>query len=198
MTRRVLAAAPRKGADIDLLALKLVQHYQPEVLVGETAFDVEKFFEFDLEDLCGVKADYRELPPGIYGVTDSERKECIISVELMDRPRESDKYFARSTIAHEGYHAIVHIPEFRKKRAILKSVNDEQHASLCLYRQEDVPIYMNPEWQAFRFAGALLMPKTAFITAISNGYSVRDLADLFQVNPANVRSRAKALGILLK
>ncbi|MBU2430669.1 MAG: ImmA/IrrE family metallo-endopeptidase, partial [Proteobacteria bacterium] len=101
-------------------------------------------------------------------------------------------------IAHEGYHAMVHIPEFRKKRAVLKSINDEQHASLCLYRQEDVPIYMNPEWQAFRFAGALLMPEEPFKASIRNGYGVRDLADLFQANPANVCSRAKALSILLK
>jgi len=198
LSRRVLAADPRKGADIDFLALQLIERYQPEVLAGNTAFDVEKFFEFDLEDLCGVKVDYRELPSGIYGVTDSERKECIISAELMDRPRKSDKYFARSTIAHEGYHAMVHIPEFRKKRAVLKSINDEQHASLCLYRQEDVPIYMNPEWQAFRFAGALLMPEEPFKASIRNGYGVRDLADLFQANPANVCSRAKALSILLK
>lgn len=197
MAQKVLAAAPRKGIDIDHLAHEMVGKYQPEVLNGNIAFDVEEFFEFDLEDICGVKADYRELPPGIYGVTDSERRECIISAELMHRLRESDKFFVRSTIAHEVYHAMIHVPEFRKKRAILKSINDNQHASLCLYRQEDVPIFMNPEWQAFRFGGALLMPAAPFKAAIKNGAGVRDLSDLFKVNPANVRSRAKALKLFV-
>ncbi len=194
----MLAAIPRKGTDIDHLAQKLVKHYQPEVLRGDKAFDIEEFFEFDLENICGVKTDYRELPPGIYGVTDSERKECIISAELMARPRESDKYFARSTIAHEAYHAMVHIAEFRKKRAVLKSINDNKHPALCLYRQEDVPVYMNPEWQAFRFGGALLMPEVPFKNAIRSGAGIRELVDLFQVNPANVRSRAKALKVYVK
>lgn len=48
----------------------------------------------------------------------------------------------RMTIAHELLHLIMHQP-----------------ASLILYRRDDdLPVYKNPEWQAECFAGELLMP----------------------------------------
>ena len=48
----------------------------------------------------------------------------------------------RMTIAHELLHLILHQP-----------------SSLTLYRRnEEIPIYKNPEWQAECFAGELLMP----------------------------------------
>ena len=191
MSRKIVAAAARSANQIEEMALVIIRAVQPTALRGPEPFDVESFFEFHMEELTGVKPDYRELPNGIHGYTDSDANESIVCSDLMDDPLK--ERFARSTMAHEAGHAVIHVPEFKLKRAILRSVHDDKHASLRLYRQEEVPLYCNPEWQAWRFAGALLMPEKIFRRAVEMGVSERVLVDTFNVNPAFVRSRAKAL-----
>jgi len=193
LARRIIVATPRRGLDIDVSANMINQQFQPETLTHPTPFNVEDFFEFDLERLSGVKPDYRELPYGIHGITDSDKMICVISSELMED--RSQIKFARSTIAHEIGHVLTHVPEFRKKKAILRSIHDNDHMSLRLHREEDVPIYKNPEWQAWRYAGALLMPEPVFRAAVSNGADEWELAELFQVNRPFVKARARALKI---
>jgi Zn-dependent peptidase ImmA (M78 family) len=98
-------------------------------------------------------------------------------------------------MAHETGHAVIHVPEFRMKRALLRSIHDKKHPSLRLHREANVKIYMNPEWQAWRFAGAILMPARTFILAVREGLNEKNLANAFMVNPAFVRTRARALKI---
>lgn len=198
MAYRVPIAKPTSGAAIDLKALDLLKQYQPSTLSKPSPFDVEAFFELDLEDLTGIKTDYRKLPHGIHGFTDSDKKLCVVSRELMDGQNKNCRYYARSTIAHEISHALIHVPQFREKKATLRSVHDNNHASLKMYRQDDIPLYKNPEWQAWRYAGAVLMPEAPFRELVMNGACIREMADVFQVNPAFVQTRAKALKIRLK
>jgi Zn-dependent peptidase ImmA (M78 family) len=65
-----------------------------------------------------------------------------------------------------------------------------------LYRKTSVPLYRNPEWQAWRFAGALLMPEAPFKVLMERGYTKGDLADHFQVNPSFVDTRMRALKMI--
>lgn len=192
MSRRLVPAKPRSSANIDRFALNIVQKYQPGMLDNEERFDTERFFDCDLERITNVKTGYRLLEPGIHGYTDSEDLISIISVDLMDDPWE--EFFCRSTMAHETGHAILHVWDYRKKKAILKSIHNKNHM-LRNYREDEIITYKNPEWQAWRFAGALLMPEPAFRKAVIDGLGERDLSQRFGVNPAFVRSRAKALKI---
>jgi len=193
LSRKVVIANPRSGAEIDDFALRIIREFQPKVLEEPSPFDIEDFFEFDVEKISGVRPDYKELPVGIHGYTDSDAMETVISSDLMDDPCQ--KYFRRSTTAHEIGHALIHVYEFRQKKAILKSIHDKQHVSLQLLREADIPVYRNPEWQAWRFAGALLMPAPTIKPAFDEGLSVKALSTLFQVNPAFVKSRLRALKI---
>lgn len=196
MSHRVPLANPRSGAEIDLIALNIIKQFQPEVLTEPSLFDIEKFFEFDVEVLTGVQTDYRgDLPPGIYGYTDSDEMVSIISSHLMDDPFQIR--FCRSTIAHESGHAFIHVHEFRRKKALLRSMQDKKDVSLRLHREANVPVFRNPEWQAFRFAGGLLMPEQTFRFAVMEGHGERDLAEMFGVNLAFIRSRAKALKLII-
>lgn len=188
-------ARARSGAEIEGLALYIVKRYQPEVLQTPMAFDVERFFECELEEITGVDTDYRQLNPGIHGFTNSESMECVISLELADDP--SQHFFCRSTISHEIGHAIQHVPEFRKRKELLKSIHDAQHVPLTLYRESDIPLYCNPEWQAWRFAGALLMPAPTMRLAMEECRDVISMSRLFQVNPAFVKTRLRVLKISL-
>ncbi|MEW6667628.1 MAG: ImmA/IrrE family metallo-endopeptidase [Thermodesulfobacteriota bacterium] len=192
MAGRVPLANPRSGDHLERMALKVIQGSQPHLLKEAAPFDIEEFFEFDVEDICGVRIDYRsDLPDGVYGYTDSEERLTVISSELMEDPRQ--RRFCRSTMAHEAGHALIHVPEFRLKKAFLRSIHDEKHVSLRLYREAEIKPYMNPEWQAWRFAGALMMPARPFTDAVLKGCDVGRLADLFQVNPAFVKARGRAL-----
>lgn len=196
MSRRIVIANPRSGRQLDTMALEIVKSFQPDILAEPAAFDIERFFDCALEAITEIKTDYRPLPDGIYGYTDSETMESVISTELMEDPAQL--FFARSTMSHEAGHAIIHVPEFRLKKAILTSIHNAQHgAALRLHRESDVPIFKNPEWQAWRFAGALLMPAVAIREAIRRGNGLRELARLFQVNPAFVETRLRALKITL-
>jgi len=192
LSRRVPIANPKSGAEIDMGALRIIKKFQPEILNNPAPFNIELFFECELERICGVKSDYRsDLPTGIYGYTDSDTMESVVLSDLMDDPTQIK--FCRSTMAHETGHAIMHVSEFRRKKALLRSIHDEHHISLRLHRSANVKIFMNPEWQAWRFAGALLMPAPTFKTAVMDGLDEWSLSELFQVNRAFVRARLKAL-----
>ncbi len=194
MSRKLIPASPMSGAALDEKAYELVRRYHPAALEEPSAFDVEALFEIDLEDLTGVKPDYRDLSPGIHGLTDSEKLECIISRDLAEDPAQL--FFCRSTTAHECCHAIQHVGQFRQKRAVLRSIHDSDHVSLRLYREDAIPLYMNPEWQAWRMAGALLMPAKAIANALERGYGISDMANIFQVNKPFVLARLRALKII--
>ena len=195
MSRRVVIANPRSGAKIDQIALGIIKRFQPEILNEPVPFDIESFFELDLETISGVKPYYSELPPGIYGYTDSDLKESVISSDLMDDWPQ--KKFCRSTMAHEIGHVLIHVPEFRLKKALLRSIHDKKHVSLRLHREADVEVFRNPEWQAWRFAGALLMPELTFKAAVMDGLDERKLSRQFQVNPAFIRTRLRALKLTI-
>jgi Zn-dependent peptidase ImmA (M78 family) len=193
LSRKVVPAQPRSKAQIEAFALIVLRTYQPKALEEPAPFDIERFFECELESLTGITTDYRELPPGVHGYTDSEQKESVISSDLMDDPRQLE--FSRSTMAHETGHALYHVREFRQKKAHYKSIHDKKHFSFRMYRETEIPAYKNPEWQAWRFAGAILMPAPIIKAAVKEGHGLRAMAKMFCVNPAFVRTRLKGLDL---
>lgn len=192
MPRRLVPARPRKKVEIDDLAHSIIRAVQPSALKTPEKFEIERFFDCYLEEMTGVKTDYRKLEDGIYGYTDSDRMECVISSDLAED--YLSEFFCRSTMAHEGGHALMHVMDYRIKKAILHSIHRKDH-QLRVFREKDIKIYMNPEWQAWRFAGSILMPEVTFTLAHQSGFSERELSETFGVNPAFIRSRKKALNL---
>lgn len=198
MNRKVVIASPRSGAQIDLQMQNIVQKFQPDALLRPTSFDIEGFFEFHLEEISGVVSAYRELPLGVDGYTDSDTMESVVSAELIDTDDLVTRRRGRSTIAHESVHAIIHVPEFRAKKSWLRSLHETKNDNLRLFRQEQVEMFRNPEWQAWRGAKGLLMPIVSVYQAAQKGYRLPELAEIYDVNPAFVKSRFKELGLLEK
>lgn len=191
MSKHVLVASPRSGALIDQLALSVVKKHQPEILTSPGKFDAQRFLECELENSLGISFDYAPLQPNIHGYTDIEEMTCVICSSFVDDPKHVR--FLNSTIAHELGHCFLHVHDFRRRKLIGRFINDDDTANLKLYREETVPLYANPEWQAFRFAGALLIPKPSLELAISEGRDIKELCDTFEVHPAFLRSRLRAL-----
>ncbi len=182
------------GVQIDQIATGIITRFQPEVLKGGKAFDVLRFVDTKLEDLTGVTPVYsNELPPEIYGITDSANRQVIFQEELaMD---EYSINFFRSTQAHESGHCYLHVPQLqqRSRTQVFKQAKGED--SIQLYRKTDIPTYRNPEWQAWRFGGALLMPEAPLLMMIRDGASLGEIADTFEVNISFLKTRLKALKI---
>jgi Zn-dependent peptidase ImmA (M78 family) len=192
LSRRLVPAKPRSRNDIESFALDIIKRYQSEVLIKDERFDIMRFFDVELESISQVKTDYLPLDDGIYGYTDSDEMICVISRDLAEDPWQ--EYFCRSTMAHETGHALLHVLDYKRKKAILRSVHKKDH-QLRMYHEKDIVTYKNPEWQAWRFAGAILMPAPAFIMAVKDGYDVWRLSERFGVNPKFVYSRLKALNL---
>lgn len=193
MPRRVLLAEPTSGAKLDKLAFDLVKAYQPHVLEDIQPFDIEMFFECHVEHLTGVTTGYKELSFSVHGYTDIETSECMVASALVDDPTKIQ--FLRSTQSHESAHSLLHVKQFKEKKAFLRFIHDKDHANLRLHREENVPVYCNPEWQAWRLGGALLMPAPMVRKAVGKGYSIMNLSEAFDVSVAFVESRLRGLKI---
>jgi Zn-dependent peptidase ImmA (M78 family) len=195
MASLVPKASPKSGAEIEKMALGIIRKFQPHILGKPQSFDIEAFFELDLERITGVCPDYRVLPPGMYGYTDINDMVVVIDRQLAESNDAGARRFRRSTQGHETGHVIMHVPEFRQRKAILRFIHDDDQAkaSLRLFRQENIPVYCNPEWQAWRFAKALLMPDMNVRAALREGYSKIELPEVFDVHPAFVYARLKDL-----
>jgi len=190
LSHKVVAANPRSGSKIDNLALNIIKKFQPNALWNDI-FDVIKFFDCELEDFTQVVPDYRKLPAGIHGYTDADTMESVISIDLIDD--QLQRPFCLSTIAHEIGHCIIHVPEFRIKKSLLKWTNGPSNNTLRMYRESEIPLYKNPEWQAWRFAGALLMPAPSILKVINSGYTEDDISKKFRVSVSFVKARMRAL-----
>ena len=192
---KLVPARGRSGIEIDRIAKRVLGDFQPEAIEEPQVVNVEFIFEFGLPDR-GIESDYQPLEQrGIQGYTDSENMVCVVSAELADDSTAAP-YF-RSTVAHEIGHVILHIPEYRQRRQ--KIISEQASNDKVLHRLPDteIPIYENPEWQAHRFAGGLLMPEAAVRKAISVYRGGRSaLSSVFKVTPAFVRSRLKGLNML--
>jgi Zn-dependent peptidase ImmA (M78 family) len=176
---------------IERRAEHLLHEFQPKVLTGDEPFLVERFVDLYLEELTGVKPDYRPLPPGIYGLTD--QNEMVIDLGLMEDPHS--RQFLHSTMGHEVAHAIYHVPILRKFGREQVFEQKTKDGEVRLYRRDDLKPYEDPEWQAWRFAAAVLMPRKVITEMCLRGYDTFDLARHFQVNRIFVQRRLKQLDL---
>ena len=176
---------------IERQAEGLLREYQPTVLRGTEPFFVERFVDLQLESMTRVQPDYRILPAGIYGLTD--QNEMVIDLGLVDDP--SSRPFLHSTMGHELGHAIMHVPILRKVGREQVFEQKTKDGEVNLYRRKDLKPYEDPEWQAWRFAAAVLMPRRVVADMCGKGFNPCDLARHFQVNRIFVERRLSQLNL---
>lgn len=189
MNRRVALVAATNNLAVEMNAQEILRQFQPECLSKPLAVNVEKFFEGRLPKIAKVSTDYQKTSNGIFGWTSSEKMEAVIALDLIETSDNNRRRQGRATIVHESSHAIHHIPQFIKQKNILQSIHDNNHNSVRLFRQEDIPAYMNAEWQAWRWGKAFIMPLPIILELHKKGCSPFEMAEIFDVNPAFVKSR---------
>ncbi len=189
-------ANPRSALEIENAAEAIIQRFQPHVLTQVTHFDIENFFEFYLEDDTEIEPVCTDLPVGMDGYTDSERMKCFISKSLWEcSENQVLQRKLRSTMAHEVGHCYLHVQDARRNRQFQQIFKNDLGSRFEMYNPDDLRAYENPEWQAWRFASALLMPARCFRHAVNNNWSIRMLRDGFDVNRAYIEKRISELKI---
>lgn len=171
----------------------------PEVHQGEPA-DILKFFECELPDYMAVKfgikgfqTGVRDLDSflnrtGLEGYTSAPGNYSYIHQALYDDQSIYAQRRLRSTVGHETFHSIGHVPHVKD----FISANGMPSAEY--YREaKELPAYMNPDVQSDVFSGCVLMPRKELQRLNREGKleNVSYLAERFNVNPAFVRSRLR-------
>ena len=192
----LLKSQPRSAEDIEKIAYEVIKSFQPEVLESVTRFDVEGFFEFELKNQTNIEPDYWELPEEIDGFTDSEEMICIISTRIAEYGEDEVlKRRCRATQAHEIGHCFLHVEDARLNKKLQQRFEHNKKCSIKRYRPEDIKVYENPEWQAWRFASALLMPEICFRRAVECDWTKKQIKYAFDVNPSFIDVRLRELKI---
>ena len=176
MSEIVYQAPPRSGENIEDLADAVRRAFG---LLDVPYFQVVPFVEMGLQHLVdGLEfdvVDTAEMGPRLGAVNpltgDFMIREDVYEAAVSGNPRH------RFTVAHEAGHAMMHV---RTLNRLPTSIGR-------------VPPYRDPEWQANRFAAALLMPRHL----VKNCTSISEIMEHFGVSKecAEMRIRTLKLGI---
>lgn len=176
----------RSTAEVAHEAERFLRLYAPEHLDGGGALDLGRLVDYGLQDagIIVYPVAAEDLPDAEAETRASEGRwlEIWVREEFYEAlfERNSNTNRARSTVAHEVGHAILHEPEVRTGRHL--------PAALALRRapRSRLKPYEDSEWQAHTFAGALLIPRPSLRRA--NLHDEAALALQFGVSEAFVRS----------
>ena len=165
---------PMSKMDIERRAESFLKQHSPRTLSHHERFDIETFTDVDLERYYGFYLYYDDnITDRVFGYTDCINKKVVIS------GRHSKKVeLNRATIAHETGHVVMHSGQIAR---VFKNIPQKQQEAL-MYRAQDIKPFENPEWQAWWFAGAILMPRYAVRKIINNGGDTNDVANNFGVS----------------
>lgn len=113
----------------------------------------------------------------------------LVSEEVWDDLLEPAPlcYFARSTICHEVGHAVLHVPTLRRQMLIATGLNRVKRGRLKAYE--------DPEWQAWIFAGSILMPSSTLKMLANDAgvISASEVSEVYEVSEAMARSHLRRL-----
>jgi hypothetical protein len=174
-----------------------------------------------IEKRFGICHEYEDLGDGILGITQFCAKgvaRMIVARSLAEEGTEVADRQIRTTLAHEGGHGLLHAPMFvgNDQQKLFGDLSDPVKPKvLCRTRaMESGGRVYNGEWweyQANRVIGGLLMPRdlvmcalkkylvlngslgTVSLNRFSQEEATRELAEVFDVNPAVSRIRLEVL-----
>lgn len=191
MTEHGYAVPPRSTKSIARAAEQFLKRCAPDYLDSGRPLDVAHLVDYGLQErrIMVYPVSANDLP-------DSEAETRAGEggwLEIWMREEFYDALFeinvntnrARSTLAHEIGHAVMHDADVRTGR-------HRPHV-LALRRtpRSQLKPFEDSEWQAHTFAGALLMPRPALGKADLG--NVPALADQFMVSEAFVHSHLKRI-----
>jgi hypothetical protein len=134
--------------EIEWDATFIIQRFQPGLLKKPGRFPVLKLFDA-LSDQYGLDPGVEELSDGVEGMTFPDGR--VLLSEETYRGAHEGLGRPRFTVPHECYHGMKHREQIRR------ALTDVGELVVC--RRQNIKPFLDPEWQANAFAGALLMPE---------------------------------------
>lgn len=183
----VPVVAAMKRIEIEQRANNMLSALQPDAMRGSEPTNIELIFDSKLPRIfSGLMTGYRKLAPNEYGKTDAAAKTSFIQESLAMNDTKTGIRFLRSTIGHETGHVDLHV-------SYLNMTFVQNDLKPMMRSRKDIPAFQDPEWQAWEYAGAILMPKHLVQQYFNQGRNASYMADAFDVNPSFVLSRLRKL-----
>lgn len=214
-------------SDIDFFAEAFIKNFQPEALTSPMELNIDLFVEDYLElvvDYQHLSSDQRYLGMTIFNDTRkviifnpnenqadyiSSKSGTIIIDNSLLQNNQIHRY--RFTIAHESAHWIFHkayygynpnqLSLFEIDIPFIKCRDINKDYCLCDTQKWDDKKWM--EWQADKFASAILMPRSSvllFVEEYSKSHSpselINDIVSVYNVSPDAAKYRLIDLGII--
>lgn len=158
---------PLSTAALEEVGRCFLEQLAPGTLTGPQALDVLSLVDlilpkFGIHVYPATRAELGDRD----GATDpggEEEVTILVSEEEWDALEGSAprSHHARTTVCHEIGHAILHVPVLRRRLLLTDA--------LARIKRQQLPAYMDPEWQAWTFAGAILMPSMTLRMLQSKG-----------------------------
>lgn len=189
MPRLVPKVRARSISEIEAIAESILRKHSPGTLAGESPFPVLKYIDGPLEDEYQVDYEVQDLGPSVEGRL--EGRTLILNTPVYEGLCR-DQNRPRFTGAHEIGHGVLHAGQ-------LAVMNDSSRGCPTLYRKEEIKPFLNPEWQANTFAGAILMPLSGVLTVLSTGnwlglpFAASVIATRFRVSEQAAEIRLRKL-----
>ncbi len=184
--------SPKRTRDIAAVADHVLAEVQPSALVQPEPIDILRLIDLTLPSygVHFVPVSHEELPD-----SEAETRISAGGVEVLVREDHWDElgrggrraHRARATVAHETGHVVLHVPEMRRRAAELHRRSPVRRLDLAAFR--------DPEWQAWTFALAFLMPLRVVRTMADA--TPANLSATFLVSGALANSFHKRFGSLL-
>lgn len=175
MTERgtVPPVTPMSGRAVEERADHLIRTTFPGLWQSAGPFPVEEMLEFHLSRKFGFEIDVQPLPAEVEAFTTPEYRTVTISLDTY-QDLDLGMGRARFTVLHELGHVALHARQ-------LDRVFVSSRGVVRLHRGR-LPAYRDPEWQANKFAAALLMPAHHVMRMLREGARGDDLMATFDVS----------------
>jgi hypothetical protein len=149
MSQFVPVVAPISRAEIAEEAKLVIARFRPRLLIRPGRFPVLKLFDALGDPPYNLESGVEELSSGVEGMVYPDGR--VLVNEETYRGADNEIGRPRFTVSHECYHGMKHSKQIRR------ALTDVGELVVC--RRQNIKPFLDPEWQANEFAGALLMPE---------------------------------------
>ena len=188
MESYVPVVAPQSRRDIERCATRVIRRFYPKLLREPGPFPVLDFFDHVIREEYGLDSGVEALSDGVEGMTWPDGR--VLVSEDTYSGAAADLCRPRFTVVHECFHGMKHRAQIRR---VLVDTGE-----LVLYRRHDIKPFLDPEWQANMFAGAVLMPETMVRRLADEGHRLllpSVMTSVFDVSLQAAEVRLKKLEI---
>ena len=192
---KIPVVSPRSAAQIEALALSLLQELSPESLNKPSAIPACELFDYLIPNKFGFKSGVQKMAKGLEGYTDVAARTVFLSSNVYEELEFNDGR-ARFSAMHESGHVVLHGME----RNLSVSTSG---GGMLLARKTEIPAYQNPEWQANQFASSILLPapmvrQLAMMSGLRNELLIKQTMETFKVSYSAAKFRLEKLGLVAR